>query len=348
MHNRPEQTLARANDVGKSYRTGTFLNRTTIRAVNGVSLSVGRGQTLGLVGESGSGKSTLGRILAGLEGATSGTIEVDGRTVDVNDRRGLKEHWRHTQMVFQNPYSSLNPRLTVREALTEPLRNFGVATGEAAEKIVRETIQACGLPASALDRYPRVFSGGQRQRVGIARALILKPRFIIADEPVSALDVSIQAQIVNLMQDLKAEFGLTYLFIAHDLALVRHVSDLIAVMYRGSIVEVGDAASVYDKPQHPYTRLLIGSIPIPDVKQERERLGRVRMLRKIEQRGISNGCGFASRCPVAIDRCFTAAPQLKPGPSQQHVACHLVPSSGELETTGPIVSSQRAQQEIQQ
>lgn len=346
MASEDRSQFVRIDNVVKNYRAGSFLNRTVIRAVDGVSLSLRRGQTLGLVGESGSGKSTLGRILAGLEGATAGTVEVNGRKVDAGDRRALRHHWRNTQMVFQDPYSSLNPQLTIREVLLEPLRNFGVAKGESAEMLIRETIKACGLPTTALDRYPASFSGGQRQRVGIARALILKPAFIIADEPVSALDVSIQAQIVNLMQDLKTEFGLTYLFIAHDLALVRHVSDRIAVMYRGRVVEFGDAATIYDDPQHPYTRLLISSIPIPDVQRERQRLLQVRSLRKEEHPRMSAGCTFAPRCPIAIDRCFTHAPALKPSPAGQIVACHLAPVAGAGHAKEPLDNSQLATMEM--
>ncbi|WP_417211573.1 ABC transporter ATP-binding protein [Antarctobacter sp.] len=319
--------LVTVRNLRKVYTTGSFLNRAVTNAVDDVSFDIRPGETLGLVGESGSGKSTMGRLLAGLEEVTAGEVRFAGSPLDRSDRRGLLRLWRDTQMVFQDPYSSLNPILTVRQCLMEPLRNFGVASGVEAERLVRKTITACGLPVSALDRYPSSFSGGQRQRVGIARALIIKPRFIIADEPVSALDVSIQAQIVNLMQDLKADFGLTYLFVAHDLALVRHVSDRIAVMYRGRVVEIGDTDAIYDRPQHPYTRLLTSSIPIPDVQRERARVQMIKGMATTTTQTGASGCRFAPRCPIATEVCTRLVPQLKSTASGQQAACHLAPEA---------------------
>ena len=238
---------------------GLTTPREVNKAVDDVSFDIQAGETLGLVGESGSGKSTLGRVVVGLMPATSGQSIIAGQSVAGLRGKARRALWRHAQMVFQDPYSSLNPRMTVQDALAEPLRNFGIARGVEADRQVRGALDACGLSASAMTRYPREFSGGQRQRIGIARALIVRPNFIVADEPVSALDVSIQAQIINLLQDLKAEFGLTYLFIAHDLAVIRHVSDRVAVMYRGKLVETAPAEALYARPLHPYTQLLLRS-----------------------------------------------------------------------------------------
>lgn len=335
MYEAPVPKLVNMEGLTKVYRTGSVLNRNETRAVQDVSLSIRPGETLGLVGESGSGKSTMGRLLAGLEGTTSGQIEIGGRKLDRTDRTGLRRLWRDTQMIFQDPYSSLNPRMTVRQTLLEPLRNFGIASGAEAEEMARDMIVACGLPVSALDRYPSSFSGGQRQRVCIARALIPKPAFIIADEPVSALDVSIQAQIVNLLQDLKSELGLTYLFIAHDLALVRHVSDRIAVMYRGRIVEVGDTDTIYDAPAHPYTQLLMSSIPIPDVRQERDRIERVREMETSQAKTAVGGCAFALRCPLAMEVCRQSAPDLRLTPGGQAVACYAADMAATRDDTTP-------------
>jgi oligopeptide/dipeptide ABC transporter ATP-binding protein len=293
------------------------------RAVDGVSFDIMPGETLGLVGESGSGKSTLGRVVVGLLRATAGETIVDGQNVSALRGRARRALWRHAQMVFQDPYSSLNPRMTVRDALAEPLRNFGIARGAAADALVRATLDACGLPASAATRYPREFSGGQRQRIGIARALIVRPNFIVADEPVSALDVSIQAQIINLLQDLKAEFGLTYLFIAHDLAVIRHVSDRVAVMYRGKLVETAPAATLYAAPRHPYTQLLLRSVPVPDPKAEAQRRRNATGAEVINTQAIDDGCPFAARCPKAKAPACATAPELAEKASDHQVACHF-------------------------
>jgi oligopeptide/dipeptide ABC transporter ATP-binding protein len=306
--------LVQVTDVTKQF-TGT-------RAIDGVSFEIAPGETLGLVGESGSGKSTLGRVVLGLLPATSGEAVVDGQKVSTLRGSARKALWRHAQMVFQDPYSSLNPKMTVRDALAEPLRNFGIARGAEAERLIRETLEACGLPASALPRYPREFSGGQRQRIGIARALIVRPNFIVADEPVSALDVSIQAQIINLLQDLKSEFGLTYLFIAHDLAVIRHVSDRVAVMYRGKLVEMARAATLYAAPRHPYTQLLLRSVPVPDPRAEAERRRTVSGAEVINTEATAGGCPFAARCPMArFPTCSDKAPELSG--SDHLVACHF-------------------------
>lgn len=321
---RDDTPLVRVDDLSKVFDGGgTFFKRRTVRAVDGVTFEIAAGDTLGLVGESGSGKSTLGRIVVGLEPASSGHCEVAEINVGTLRGRARKRLWRHAQMVFQDPYSSLNPRMTVRDSLMEPLRNFGVATGPDAEKMVVETLNACGLSATALHRYPREFSGGQRQRVGIARALITRPDFIVADEPVSALDVSVQAQIINLLQDLRQEFGLTFLFIAHDLGVVRHVADRVAVMYHGKIVEIGSADQVYEKPRHPYTRLLLSSVPFPDVALERERLRTTRRSSAVDRPHNQAGCKFSTRCPLAQPLCSEAEPRLGADAEGHAVACHF-------------------------
>jgi oligopeptide/dipeptide ABC transporter ATP-binding protein len=293
------------------------------KAVDGVSFDIMPGETLGLVGESGSGKSTLGRVVVGLLRATAGETIVDGQDVGALYGSARRTLWRHAQMVFQDPYSSLNPRMTVRAALAEPLRNFGIARGATADALIAKTLDACGLPANATTRYPREFSGGQRQRIGIARALIVRPNFIVADEPVSALDVSIQAQIINLLQDLKAEFGLTYLFIAHDLAVIRHVSDRVAVMYRGKLVETAPAATLYAAPRHPYTKLLLRSVPVPDPKAEAERRRNAAGAEVVNAEAMEGGCPFAARCPTARFPACATAPALTEKAGDHAVACHF-------------------------
>ena len=239
-----------------------------MRAVDGVDLEIRRGETLGLVGESGCGKSTLARLITALLPVTGGSVIFDGQ--DITKLRGsaLRKVRRKMQMIFQDPFASLDPRMTVGDILQEPLDNFAIGTGRDRRRRVQELLRLVGLNPNFTNRYPHEFSGGQRQRIGIARALAVNPSFIVCDEAVSALDVSIQAQIINLLQDLQKEFQLTYLFIAHDLAVVRHLSDRIAVMYLGKVVETADRADIYDRPQHPYTKALLSSIPVPDPKVE--------------------------------------------------------------------------------
>ena len=318
--------LIRVTSLRKHFplASGLTMRREVNKAVDDVSFDILAGETLGLVGESGSGKSTLGRVVVGLLPATSGQSVIAGQPVAGLRGKARKALWRHAQMVFQDPYSSLNPRMTVRDALAEPLRNFGIARGSDADRRVREALDACGLSASAMTRYPREFSGGQRQRIGIARALIVRPNFIVADEPVSALDVSIQAQIINLLQDLKAEFGLTYLFIAHDLAVIRHVSDRVAVMYRGKLVETAPAEALYARPLHPYTQLLLRSVPVPDPKAEAERRRLAQGTEVTNPQATKGGCPFAARCPLArFPLCAEQEPVLLPRSADHAVACHL-------------------------
>jgi oligopeptide transport system ATP-binding protein len=304
-------------------KTGAFRHG-TVKAVDGVSFTVREGETLGLVGESGCGKSTLGRVLVQLTPPTSGEMRFRGEAVTDTSARTLRKLRRNVQMVFQDPFASLNPRMTVGEIVAEPLRNFGIATGSEADRLVRETLDTCGLGRTTLDRYPREFSGGQRQRIGIARAIVIRPSFIVADEPVSALDVSIQAQIVNLLVDLQAELGLTYLFISHDLSVVRYISDRVAVMYLGRIVEIAPAEDLFDRPAHPYTRVLMSSVPIPDPQAEAQR-------RPIALQGEipsplhpPSGCRFHTRCPWArFPICSNVEPpDVAIGPDRR-AACHF-------------------------
>ncbi len=310
---------------------GALLRREVarVRAVDGVSFEIYPGETLGLVGESGCGKSTTGRALLQLYRPTAGKVTFDGTELTaLKGDKALFPYRRHMQMIFQDPYACLNPRMTVGDIIAEPLRTHGMAEDKAA---TMEQVQAlmvrCGLNPQYVRRYPHEFSGGQRQRIGIARALATSPRFIVCDEPISALDVSIQAQIMNLLQDLQQEMGLTYLFIAHDLAAVRHISDRIAVMYLGKVVEIADYASLYAAPLHPYTRALISAVPIPDPEVE---LTRERIVLEGDVPSPINpptGCRFHTRCPARrehpeiADRCVNEVPLLQG--KEHRVACHL-------------------------
>ena len=308
-------------------RSGVVLDRHVgdVRAVDDVSFQIHRGETLGLVGESGSGKSTIGRALLRLYKPTAGRIVFDGQDITDLGERELRPLRRRMQMVFQDPFASLNPRHSVGRIVGEPLRVHGLVSGRrSTAQRVRELLQVVGLPADAATRYPHEFSGGQRQRIGLARALALNPDFVVADEPVSALDVSIQAQIVNLMEDLQHEFGLTYLFIAHDLAVVRHISTRIAVMYLGWIVEISPADELYDNPLHPYTISLLSAVPIPDPAVER---GRQAILLPGDVPSPANpppACRFHTRCPyIQPTRCRDEVPPLRPLEGSGHlVACH--------------------------
>jgi peptide/nickel transport system ATP-binding protein len=323
-------------------KSGLVFDRTVghVRAVDGVDLSIRRGETYGLVGESGCGKSTLGKAIINLEPPTAGSVVFDG--VDIASLKGeaLRRERKRFQMVFQDPMSSLDPRQTVEAILVEGMRAHGLDEDKARTRArLRELMAAVGLPPAALRKYPHEFSGGQRQRIGIARALSVNPDLIVADEPVSALDVSIQAQVINLLQDLQVELGLTYLVVAHDLAVVRHISDRIGVMYLGALVEESDAAELYDVPLHPYTRALMSAVPVPDPQVEDSREQILLTGDLPSPANPPTGCRFHTRCPWRQEtRCDTERPQLRvvevEGASASHrVACHWAEqiASGELQ-----------------
>jgi peptide/nickel transport system ATP-binding protein len=306
-------------------KSGLVLDRHVgdVKAVDGVTLEIRRGETLGLVGESGCGKSTLGRAILRLYEPTAGRVIFDGQDISHLDDDTLRPLRRRMQMVFQDPFASLNPRHSVGRIVGEPLRSHGLSTRSNLPKRVRELLEIVGLPADAMGRYPHEFSGGQRQRIGVARALAVNPEFIVADEPVSALDVSIQAQILNLLESLQDDLALTYLFIAHDLAVVRHISDRIVVMYLGSVVEVSPSDDLYTNPLHPYTISLLSAVPIPDPIVERERRPILLTGDLPSPANPPKGCRFHTRCPyMQPTKCRDQPPPLRALAGEHTVACH--------------------------
>jgi oligopeptide transport system ATP-binding protein len=297
-----------------------------VKAVDGVSFSVRRGETVGLVGESGCGKSTTGLALVKMNPITDGSVHFEGKDLVNTTGETMRQLRQKIQMVFQDPYASLNPRMTVEQIVGEPLTVHGLAQGTARRDRVQELLKVCGLDPRVYTRYPHEFSGGQRQRIGIARALASDPVFVICDEPISALDVSIQAQIINLLEDLQDAFGLTYLFIAHDLAVVRHISQKVAVMYLGKVMEFSDSEELYHRPLHPYTQALLAAVPIPNPRLEKKRQEDRIVLKGEIPSPIKppKGCRFNTRCPLAQAVCFEQEPAYRDMGGGHYVSCHLV------------------------
>ncbi len=292
-----------------------------VKAVDDLSFTVYKGETLGIVGESGCGKSTTGRMLLRLIEPTEGSIIFEDQEITSLSKQEMRKIRRDMQMVFQDPFASLNPRHTVEKILEEPLIVHGIGSKQERKKRVQEMLEVVGLGSYHAKRYPHQFSGGQRQRIGIARALMTRPKLIIADEPVSALDVSIQAQVLNLLEDLQKEFGLTYIFIAHDLGVVRHISDRVGVMYLGRLVELADSDALYEKPKHPYTQALLSAVPIPDPEHQQEK--QVLSGDLPSPANPPKGCAFHTRCSACMDICKTTRPEFKEVEQGHYVACHL-------------------------
>ncbi len=327
MNANQNEVLLRVEDLKMHFPIyrGVFQRQVgAVRAVDGVSFDVYRGETLGLVGESGCGKSTTGRTILQLYKPTAGNVYFEGKNIVKLKGEEMRQMRRKMQMIFQDPYASLNPRMTVGQLVGEPLQVHNVATGAEIAERVAHLLELVNLNPAFASRYPHEFSGGQRQRIGVARALALQPSFIICDEPISALDVSIQAQVVNLLEDLQAQFNLTYLFIAHDLSMVRHISKRVAVMYLGVFVELADRDELYANPLHPYTQALLSAVPIPDPVADAKRKRTILEGDVPSPANPPSGCRFRTRCPIAQPRCAEARPEFREVQPGHFVACHLV------------------------
>jgi oligopeptide/dipeptide ABC transporter ATP-binding protein len=316
--------LIEARDLKKYFTIrGAMGGSRVLKAVDGVSLSIEKGETFGLVGESGCGKTTLGRTMIRLYDVTGGTLKFDGADITNLNGKALAPYRQRMQIIFQDPYSSLNPFMNVEELISEPLNLREKLSKSDRRDRVMAILQKVGMDESALEKYPHEFSGGQRQRIGIARALVVRPDFVLCDEPISALDVSIQAQVVNMLEDLQAEMGLTYLFVAHDLSMVRHISRRIGVMYLGHMVEISPSKELYRNPLHPYTQALLSAIPIPDPQRAKE-VRRIALTGDVPSPSrMPTGCPFQTRCPHAMPKCREVAPELREVSPGHQVACFL-------------------------
>lgn len=315
-----EKVLISLNDLCRNFN----VNGGILKAVNHVSFDIKKGETLGLVGESGCGKSTLGRTVMGIYPASSGEVVYDGKVLNIKKNKDRMEYAKKAQMIFQDPYASLNPRMTVGDIIAEGMEIHDMYDAEGRKKRVQELLELVGLNKEFANRFPHEFSGGQRQRIGIARALAVEPEFIVCDEPISALDVSIQSQVINLLIDLQKKLGLTYLFIAHDLDIVRYISDRIAVMYLGHLVELGTSDEVYNNALHPYSQALLSAVPIPDPELEKEK-NRIILQGDVPSPiDLPHGCPFAGRCMYVCDKCREERPELREVRPGHFVACHVV------------------------
>lgn len=317
MENR--DTLIEVRNLKKFFQIGD----NTLKAVNDISFDIKRGETLGVVGESGCGKSTAGRTILRLYDATEGDVLFEGKSIMGLNNQEMKAMRRNMQMIFQDPYASLNPRMTVGDIIGEALDIHGLATGQKRKERIQELLLLVSLNPEHMNRFPHEFSGGQRQRIGIARALAVEPKFIVCDEPISALDVSVQAQVVNLLEQLQEKMGLTYMFIAHDLSMVKYISDRVAVMYLGKMVELAESDTLYEKPLHPYTQALLSAIPIPDPEVERNRERIVLQGDVPSPMNPPSGCHFRTRCPKAMPECAASEPVWKEVEKGHFTACHL-------------------------